>query len=84
MGKAWLRHTCGVCKYASGVAARTFCLQSCHWLGRRRIRRIHDGSQAFAQIICRAASGSELAPLLCAGIIGYRRCCAPSYHPVAG
>ncbi len=35
------------------------------------IRRIHDGS--LSRTICRAGySDSELAPLLCAGIIGYR------------
>ena len=43
-----------------------------HRLGRRRrLRRVHDGARGLRAPAAAGYSDAELAPLLCAGIIGY-------------
>lgn len=73
VGIAWLRRTCGVCRYCAR-GAENLCPNSEYtgWT--------HDGGYAelvtvpadFAYRLPDGYSDLELAPLLCAGIIGYR------------
>src|ERR1700730_17764700 len=73
VGIAWLRHTCGVCAYCRR-GDENLCPQSRYTGGD------DDGGYAefatvpaaFAHHLPGGYSDSELAPLLCAGIIGYR------------
>ena len=73
VGIAWLRHTCGVCGYCRR-GAENLCPNS------RYTGWDADGGYAdfatvpadFAHRLPGGYSDSELAPLLCAGIIGYR------------
>lgn len=73
IGIAWLRSTCGACEFCRS-GAENLCEAS-------RYTGYHeDGGfaelavvpEAFAYAIPAAFSDSEAAPLLCAGIIGYR------------
>lgn len=73
VGIAWLRHTCGVCQYCRR-GAENLCPNS------RYTGWDADGGYAdfatvpadFAHRLPAGYTDSELAPLLCAGIIGYR------------
>jgi alcohol dehydrogenase, propanol-preferring len=73
VGIAWLRHTCGVCEYCRR-GAENLCPNS------RYTGWDADGGYAdyatvpadFAHHLPDGYTDSELAPLLCAGIIGYR------------
>lgn len=73
VGIAWLRSTCGVCRYCA--AGRENLCESSTYTG-----WTHDGGyaeyccvpEAFAYAIPPAFDDAEAAPLLCAGIIGYR------------
>ncbi len=73
VGIAWLRHTCGVCEYCRR-GSENLCPNS------RYTGWDADGGYAdfatvpadFAHRLPTGYSDSELAPLLCAGIIGYR------------
>ena len=73
VGIAWLRHTCGVCEYCRR-GNENLCPNS------RYTGWDADGGYAdfatvpadFAHRLPSGYSDSELAPLLCAGIIGYR------------
>ena len=73
VGVAWLRHTCGTCTYCS--RGRENLCESARFTGYHA-----DGGYAeyalvpedFAYPIPEAFSDVEAAPLLCAGIIGYR------------
>ncbi len=73
VGIAWLRHTCGVCRYCRR-GAENLCPES------RYTGWDADGGYAdfatvpadFAHHLPEGYTDSELAPLLCAGIIGYR------------
>jgi propanol-preferring alcohol dehydrogenase len=80
-GIAWLRHTCGVCRYCQG-GHENLC-ESSRYTGYHT-----DGGYAqfavvpedFAYAVPDGFSDIEAAPLLCAGIIGYRalrRCNLP-------
>ncbi len=73
VGIAWLRHTCGVCEFCTS-GRENLC-------GEQRFTGYHaDGGYAefalvpeeFAYEIPSVFSDVEAAPLLCAGIIGYR------------
>jgi propanol-preferring alcohol dehydrogenase len=73
VGVAWLRHTCGVCEYCRS-GRENLCPQA-------RFTGYHaDGGyaeyavvpEAFAYALPAAFADVEAAPLLCAGIIGYR------------
>jgi propanol-preferring alcohol dehydrogenase len=73
VGIAWLRHTCGVCQYCRR-GAENLCPNS------RYTGWDDDGGYAdfatvpadFAHRLPAGYADTELAPLLCAGIIGYR------------
>ncbi|MCM4084414.1 zinc-binding alcohol dehydrogenase family protein [Paractinoplanes hotanensis] len=73
VGAAWLRETCGQCRYCRR-GAENLCPGS-HYTGWDA-----DGGYAdcatvradFAYVLPDGYSDAELAPLLCAGIIGYR------------
>lgn len=73
VGIAWLRSTCGACRFCKG-GKDNLCEDSAYtgWT--------HDGGyaeycsipEAFAYAIPAGFDDAEAAPLLCAGIIGYR------------
>jgi alcohol dehydrogenase, propanol-preferring len=73
VGVAWLRHTCGVCSYCRR-GSENLCPQS------RYTGWDDDGGYAeytvapadYAYRLPDGYSDAEVAPLLCAGIIGYR------------
>ena len=73
VGVAWLRSTCGICRFCA--AGRENLCEMATYTG-----WTHDGGyaeaccvpEAFAYAIPPAWSDVEAAPLLCAGIIGYR------------
>jgi propanol-preferring alcohol dehydrogenase len=73
VGIAWLRQTCGTCRFC--VAGRENLCEASAYTG-----WTHDGGfaqyalvpDAFAYAIPRGIDDAEAAPLLCAGIIGYR------------
>jgi propanol-preferring alcohol dehydrogenase len=73
IGIAWLRHTCGVCVYCR--AGQENLCEAALFTG----YNAHGGyaeyavaPEAFAYAIPPAFADEEAAPLLCAGIIGYR------------
>jgi alcohol dehydrogenase, propanol-preferring len=80
VGVAWLRHTCGQCRFCR-AGRENLCPQS------RFTGFDADGGYAeyavvpedYAYVIPQAFSDLDAAPLLCAGIIGYRslKRCAP-------
>ncbi|MGA7689248.1 MAG: zinc-binding alcohol dehydrogenase family protein, partial [Jiangellales bacterium] len=82
VGIAWLRHTCGACRYCAR-GAENLCPHSQYtgWT--------HDGGYAeyatvpaeFAYHLPDGYTERELAPLLCAGIIGYRALARASMPP---
>ena len=73
VGIAWLRQTCGTCRFC--VSGRENLCEASAYTG-----WTHDGGfaqyalvpDAFAYTIPRGIDDAEAAPLLCAGIIGYR------------
>ena len=73
VGVAWLRHTCGVCRFCT--SGRENLCESSLYTGYHT-----DGGYAeyalvpedFAYLLADSISDIEAAPLLCAGIIGYR------------
>src|ERR1700754_4196397 len=73
VGIAWLRHTCGVCKYCRR-GAENLCPQSRYtgWDADGGYAEFTTVPAAFAHHLPDGYSDGELAPLLCAGIIGYR------------
>jgi alcohol dehydrogenase, propanol-preferring len=73
IGIAWLRHTCGTCDYCRG-GRENLCAQS-----RYTGYHAHGGyadfavvPEAFAYALPAAFDDAHAAPLLCAGIVGYR------------
>ncbi|WP_428321244.1 zinc-binding alcohol dehydrogenase family protein [Mycobacterium helveticum] len=73
VGIAWLRHTCGVCKYCRR-GNENLCPESRYtgWDADGGYAEFATVPAAFAHHLPGGYSDSELAPLLCAGIIGYR------------
>ena len=73
VGIAWLRHTCGVCKYCRR-GDENLCPESRYtgWDANGGYAEFATVPAAFAHHLPSGYSDSELAPLLCAGIIGYR------------
>ena len=73
VGVAWLRHTCGQCR---------FCLRGAENLCPQSQYTVWDADGGYAEFVTAPTdyvhrlpagySDAELAPLLCAGIIGYR------------
>jgi alcohol dehydrogenase, propanol-preferring len=73
VGIAWLRHTCGVCRFC--VRGReNLCPESRYtgWDADGGYAEFATVPSAYAHHLPTGYSNSELAPLLCAGIIGYR------------
>ena len=73
VGIAWLRHTCGGCKYCRR-GNENLCPESRYtgWDADGGYAEFATVPAAFAHPLPSGYSDSELAPLLCAGIIGYR------------
>ncbi len=73
VGIAWLRHTCGVCVYCRR-GQENLCRASRYtgWDADGGYAEFATVPAAFALRLPAGYSDSELAPLLCAGIIGYR------------
>ena len=73
VGIAWLRHTCGTCIYCRR-GDENLCPNSRYtgWDDDGGYAEFATAPAAFAHHLPTGYSDSELAPLLCAGIIGYR------------
>lgn len=78
-GVAWLRGTCGVCRYCrregeTDDGAENLCPHSTYtgWDADGGFARFCVVPAAYAYALPTGYRDSELAPLLCAGIIGYR------------
>ncbi|HNM84200.1 MAG TPA: zinc-binding alcohol dehydrogenase family protein [Mycobacterium sp.] len=73
VGVAWLRHTCGRCRYCV-AGHENLCPQSRYtgWDADGGYAEFTTVPAAFAHKLPDGYSDAELAPLLCAGIIGYR------------
>lgn len=73
VGIAWLRNTCGSCRYCRR-GAENLCPHSRYtgWDADGGYAEFATVPAAFAHRLPTGYSDSELAPLLCAGIIGYR------------
>ncbi|MGY1992904.1 zinc-binding alcohol dehydrogenase family protein [Mycolicibacterium fortuitum] len=73
VGVAWLRHTCGQCAYCLR-GRENLCPSSLYtgWDADGGYAEFTTVPAAFALRLPRGYSDVELAPLLCAGIIGYR------------
>ena len=73
VGIAWLRHTCGECRWCRS-GRENLCPGSRYtgWDADGGYAEFATVPAAFAHPLPAGYSDSELAPLLCAGIIGYR------------
>lgn len=73
VGVAWLRHTCGRCRYCRR-GAENLCPASGYtgWDADGGYAEFTTVPAAFAHPLPAGYADTELAPLLCAGIIGYR------------
>ncbi|OBI04888.1 alcohol dehydrogenase [Mycolicibacter heraklionensis] len=73
VGIAWLRHTCGTCRYCRR-GDENLCPQSRYtgWDADGGYAEFAVVPAAFALRLPSGYRDTELAPLLCAGIIGYR------------
>lgn len=73
VGIAWLRHTCGSCRYCRR-GDENLCPESRYtgWDDDGGYAEFATVPAAFAHHLPSGYSDTEVAPLLCAGIIGYR------------
>jgi alcohol dehydrogenase, propanol-preferring len=73
VGVAWLRGTCGVCKYCAR-GAENLCPDSIYtgWDADGGYAEYTTVPAAYAHPLPAGYADTELAPLLCAGVIGYR------------
>lgn len=73
VGIAWLRGTCGVCRFCRR-GAENLCLKPrfTGWDDAGGYAELAVVPEAFAYALPEDLAAAELAPLLCAGIIGYR------------
>jgi propanol-preferring alcohol dehydrogenase len=73
VGIAWLRRTCGVCRFCQR-GAENLCLEPrfTGWDDDGGYAELAVVPEAFAYALPENLTASQLAPLLCAGIIGYR------------
>lgn len=73
VGIAWLRHTCGVCRFCRS-GRENLCEQSRYtgWDADGGYAEFAVVPEAFAYRLPDGFTDEEAAPLLCAGIIGYR------------
>ena len=73
VGVAWLRRACGVCRFcASGRENLCLAPQFTGWDADGGYAERVTAPEAFAYPLPAALSPEQTAPLLCAGIIGYR------------
>lgn len=73
VGVAWLRYTCGVCVFCRR-GAENLCASSRYtgWDADGGYAEYAVAPEAYAYALPDGRTGEELAPLLCAGVIGYR------------
>ena len=73
VGIAWLRHTCGACRWCRG-GRENLCPQSRHtgWDADGGYADFAVVPEAFAYRVPDSFADEQAAPLLCAGVIGYR------------
>ncbi len=73
VGIAWLRHTCGVCRWCV-AGSENLCVspQFTGWDADGGYAEFAVVDEAYAYAIPEVFDDEEAAPLLCAGIIGYR------------
>jgi alcohol dehydrogenase, propanol-preferring len=73
VGVAWLRGTCGACRFCAR-GAENLCLDPrfTGWDEHGGYAELTVVPEAFAYALPEDANARDLAPLLCAGIIGYR------------
>jgi propanol-preferring alcohol dehydrogenase len=73
VGIAWLRHTCGRCKFCEN-GNENLCPESLYtgWDADGGYAEFATVPAAYAHPLPGGYTDAELAPLLCAGIIGYR------------
>lgn len=73
VGVAWLRHTCGVCRWCRS-GRENLCPRSTYtgWDADGGYAEYMSASEAFVYRLPPLADAVRTAPLLCAGIIGYR------------
>lgn len=73
VGIAWLRHTCGSCQYCLR-GAENLCPNSAYtgWDSDGGYAEYATAPAAYAHRLPAGYTDAETAPLLCAGIIGYR------------
>ena len=82
VGIAWLRRTCGRCRFCRR-GAENLCLEPrfTGWDDDGGYAELAVVPEAFAYALPEALSAAQLAPLLCAGIIGYRAYCRSAVQP---
>jgi alcohol dehydrogenase, propanol-preferring len=73
VGIAWLRHTCGACRWCRS-GRENLCPESCYtgWDADGGYAEFAVVPEGFAYRMPSSVSDEQAAPLLCAGIIGYR------------
>ena len=73
VGIAWLRRTCGVCRWCR-TGRENLCPRSEYtgWDADGGLAEVADVPAAYAYRLPEGPPDEQLAPLLCAGIIGYR------------
>lgn len=73
VGVAWLRHTCGICRFCRR-GQENLCPESLYtgWDADGGYAEFVVAPAAYVHHLPAGYSDAELAPLLCAGIIGYR------------
>ncbi|KAA9111731.1 zinc-binding alcohol dehydrogenase family protein [Microbacterium rhizomatis] len=84
VGIAWLRHTCGTCRWCR-AGQENLCPSSEYtgWDAHGGFAEYATVAEAFAYVLPADADPVAVAPLLCAGIIGYRAL-TRAHLPVAG
>ena len=82
VGIAWLRETCGSCRWCRS-GSENLCPESRYtgWDADGGYAEFATVPAAFAYALPASGSDVELAPLLCAGIIGYRALCRANVPP---
>jgi propanol-preferring alcohol dehydrogenase len=82
VGIAWLRQTCGVCRWCR-QGRENLCPASLYtgWDADGGFAEFATVPEAFAYPLPADADPTAIAPLLCAGIIGYRALCRANVPP---
>jgi alcohol dehydrogenase, propanol-preferring len=82
IGIAWLRHTCGACRFCRS-GAENLCVDPgfTGWDTDGGYAELAVVDEAYAYALPDDFSDDEAAPLLCAGIIGYRALCRAELPP---